>query len=102
MMVAVLADGPNYEYYPQKLTTGPETIERRFSDSWGGAFVRSKIVRGLYYRVQSKPFLFKLISRKTAACYSAACFICAELKEDEILVPEELHLDILQSLYTCI
>jgi hypothetical protein len=41
MMVAVLADGPNYEYYPQKLTTGPETIERRFSDSWGAKSIRS-------------------------------------------------------------
>ena len=26
MVVAVLADGPNYEYYLQKLTTGQETI----------------------------------------------------------------------------
>ena len=51
--------------------------------------------------VQSKPFLFKLIPRKTAACYSAAIlFICAELEGDIITVPEELHLDILQSLNT--
>jgi hypothetical protein len=84
MVVAVLADDPNYDYYLLKLTTGPVTIEQRFSDSWGGTFDRgSKIVRGLYHdRVQSKPFLFKLIPRKTAACYSAAIrFICAELEE---------------------
>jgi hypothetical protein len=64
----------------------------------------SRIVRGLYYdRVLSKPFLFKLIPRKTAACYSAAiCFICAELEKDKITVLEELHHDILQSLDTCI
>ena len=103
MLVVVLhvADDPNYDYNLLKLTTGPETIEQRFSDSWGGTFDRrSKIVRGLYYdRVQSKPFLFKLIPRKTAACYSAAIrFICAELEGDTITVPGELHLDILQSL----
>jgi hypothetical protein len=38
MVVAVLADDPNYDYYLLKLTTGPETIEQRFSDSWGGTF----------------------------------------------------------------
>ena len=35
MVVAVLADNPNYEHYLQKLTTSPETIEQRFSDSCG-------------------------------------------------------------------
>ena len=30
MVVAVLADEPNYEYYLQKLTTGPESIEQIF------------------------------------------------------------------------
>ena len=64
----------------------------------------SRIIRGLYYdRVQNEPFLFQLIPRKTAACYSATiCFICAELEGDTITVPEELHLAILQSLNTCI
>jgi hypothetical protein len=33
MVVAILADDPNYEYYLLKLTTGPKTIEQRFSDS---------------------------------------------------------------------
>jgi len=106
MVLAVLADDPNYEYYLQKLTTGSELIEHNFSDSWSGTSDRgSRIIRGntiLYYdRVQSKPFLFQLITRKTAACYSATiCFICAELEGDTITVPEELHLDILQSLDT--
>ena len=102
-IVAVLASDPNHEYYLQKMTTGPELIEQKCSDSWSGTCDRvSKIIRGLYYgRVQSKPFLFQLISRKTAACYSATiCFICAELEGDKIAVPEELHLDILQSLNT--
>ena len=46
IVVTVLADDPNYEYYLQKLTT-PETVEQRFSDSWGGTFDRgSKIIRG--------------------------------------------------------
>jgi hypothetical protein len=103
MVVAVLADDPNYEYYLQKLTTGSELIEHNFSDSWSGTSDRgSIIIRGLNYdRVQSKPFLIQLIPRKTAACYSATiCFICAELEGDTITVPEELHLDILQSLDT--
>ena len=67
MVVAVLADDPNYEYYLQKLTTGSELIEHIFSDSWSGTSDRgSRIIRGLYYdRVQSKPFLFQLILRKT-------------------------------------
>jgi hypothetical protein len=30
MVVAVLADDPNYEYYLQKLTTGSELIEHNF------------------------------------------------------------------------
>ena len=103
MVIAVLASDPNHEYYLQKMTTGPELIEQKFSDSWSGTSDRvSKIIRGLYYgRVQSKPFLFQLISRKTAACNSATiCFICVELEGDTITVPEELHLDILQSLNT--
>jgi hypothetical protein len=39
MVVAILADDPNYEYYLLKLTTSPETIEQRFSDSWGFALI---------------------------------------------------------------
>ena len=59
MVIAVLADDPNYEYYLQKLTTGSELIEHNFSDSWSGTSDRgSRIIRGLGYdRVQSKPFL---------------------------------------------
>ena len=50
MVLAVLADDPNYEYYLQKLTTGSELIEQNFSDSWSGTSDRgSTIVRGLYY-----------------------------------------------------
>ena len=67
IVVAVLADDPNYEYYLLKLTTSPETIEQRFSDSWGGALI--------------------VIPWKT----TATCFICAELEKDKITVPEELH-----------
>jgi len=103
MVVADLADDPNYEYYLQKLTTGSELIEHNCSDSWSGTSDRgSRIIRGLHYdRVQSKLFLFQLIPRKTAACYSATiCFIYAELEGDTMTVPEELHLDILQSLDT--
>ena len=103
MVIAVLASdpNPNHDYYIQKMTTGPELIEQKFSDS-GTSDRLSRIIRGLYYgRVQSKPFLFQLISRNTAACYSATiCFICAELEGDNITVPEEVHLDILQSLNT--
>ena len=50
MVVAVLADDPNYVFCLQKRTTGPETIEQRFSNSWAGTFDRnSKIVKGLHY-----------------------------------------------------
>ena len=103
MVIAILADDPNYEYYLQKLTTGSELIEQNFSDSWSGTSDHgSRIIRGWYYdKVQSQPFLFQLIPRKTAACYSATiCFICAELEGDTVTVQEELHLDILQSLDT--
>jgi hypothetical protein len=45
MVVTVWADDPNYENYLQKLTTGSETIEQIFSDSWGDTFDRgSKFV----------------------------------------------------------
>ena len=45
IVVTVLADDPNYEYYLQKLTT-PETVEQRLSDSWSGTFDRgSKTIR---------------------------------------------------------
>ena len=130
MVIVVLAEDQNYEYYLQKLTTGSELIEHNCSDTcswsyyllhsfyiahylilklvkaWSGTSDRgSRIIRGntiLYYdRVQSKPFLFQLIPRKIAACYSATiCFICAELEGDTITVPEVLDLDILQSLNT--
>jgi hypothetical protein len=58
MVIAVLADDLNYEYYLQKLTTGLELIEQNFSDSWSGTSDRgSRIIRGLYYdRVQSNHF----------------------------------------------
>ena len=103
MVIAVLASDPNHQYYLQKITTGPELIEQKFSDSWSGTSDRGPIIiRGLNYdRVQSKPFLIQLIPRKTAACYSAMiCFICAELEGDQITVPQELHLDIFQSINT--
>ena len=105
IVVTVLAYYSNYQYYFQNLTTGPELIEQKFSDSCSGTSDRgSKIIRGLYYdRVQSKPFLFQPIPRKTAVCYSSTiCFICTELEGDTITVPEELHLSIPQSLDTCI
>jgi hypothetical protein len=56
MVVAVLADYPNYEYYLRKLTTDWELIEQNCSDSWSGISDHgSRIIRGLYYdRVQSK------------------------------------------------
>jgi len=50
MVVAVLADDPNYKYYLQKLTTCPETIEQIFSYSWVALLIIvKKIVRILYY-----------------------------------------------------
>jgi hypothetical protein len=49
MVVVVLSYDPNHVYYFQKLTTDPELIEQRFSDSWSGTSDRvSKIIRGLY------------------------------------------------------
>ena len=102
MVIAVLADDPSFEYYLLKVISGPETIEQRITDEWGCTFDRgSKVVKGLYYdRLKNKPFLYKLIPRKIAICYPAAVrFICVELEgENKITVPEELHLDIVQSL----
>ena len=63
MVVAVLADDPNYVYCLQKRTTGPETIEQRFSNSWAGTFDRNSKI-ALHFL-----FLFKLIPRKTTTCY---------------------------------
>ena len=49
MVVVVLSYDPNHVYYFQKLTTDPELIEQRFSDSWSGTSDRvSKIIIGLY------------------------------------------------------
>ena len=66
MVIAVLADDLNYEYYLQKLTTGLELIEQNFSDSWSGTSDHgSRMIRGWYYdKVQSQPFLFQLIPRE--------------------------------------
>jgi hypothetical protein len=56
MVIAVLTDDLNYEYYLQKLTTGSELIEHNFSDSWSGTSDRgSRIIRGLYY---NRSFVF--------------------------------------------
>ena len=92
MVVAVLADDPNYRYYLQKLTTCPETIEQIFSYSWVALLIvvnnckRNVLQEGT--KLRSKTFLLKLIPGKTAACYSSAvCFICAELEKDKITVP---------------
>jgi hypothetical protein len=47
MVIAILADDPNYEYYLQKLTTGSELIEHNFSDSWSGTSDHgSRMIRG--------------------------------------------------------
>ena len=88
MVVVVLVDEPNYVYCLQKRTTGPETIEQRFSNSWAGTFDRnSKIIKGLHYifYFYSNWFPGKLPR--------VICFIPAELVGDKIIVPEELHLD---------
>jgi hypothetical protein len=47
MVIEVLASNPNHDYYLQEMTTGPELIEQKFSDSWSGTSDRvSKIIRG--------------------------------------------------------
>ena len=67
VVVAVLADDPNYKYYLQKLTTCPETIEQIFSYSWVTLLIvvkkNCKNIVLRQARVQSKLFLFNLIPR---------------------------------------
>ncbi|CAC5419520.1 unnamed protein product [Mytilus coruscus] len=102
MIIAVLADDIDYEYYLLRVSKRPQIIKKNISDDWGCSFNRgSKVVKRLYYeRIKNQPFIFKLVKRKTAICYSSAIrFICVELESDsKIVVPEELHLDIIQSL----
>ena len=50
MVVAVLADNPNYEHYLQKLTTSSETIEQRFSDSWGELLIVVQYCKSIVLR----------------------------------------------------
>lgn len=40
MVIAVLADHPNFEYYLLKVISGPESIEARITDEWGCTFDR--------------------------------------------------------------
>ena len=91
----VVAYDPNHVYYFQKLTTGPELIEQRFSDSWSGTSDRvSKIIRQ-----GTKQTIF-ISTDFSENCRVLFCNGLFHLEGDKITVTEELHLDILQSLDT--
>ncbi|CAG2255254.1 unnamed protein product [Mytilus edulis] len=103
-VIAVLADDPDYEYYLMKVTVEPFKIEKETTDSWGCTFQSgATVIKGLYYdRVRKKPFLYKLVPRKIAICHTVAVLhLCSEVDAGNMIsIPEELHLDIIESIST--
>ena len=103
-VIAVLADDPDYEYYLMKVTVEPFKIEKETTDSWGCTFQSgATVIKGLYYdRVRTKPFLYKLVPRKIAICHTVAVLhLCSEVDAGNMIsIPEELHLDIIESIST--
>ena len=61
----------------------------------------TKAFSGLYYdRDQTNPLEYKLVTRKTAIVPAVSIvYICSEMNaNNDIVLPESLHLDILESL----
>jgi len=61
----------------------------------------TEVFSELYYdRDQTNPFKYKLVTRKTAIVPAVSVvYICSEMNaNNDIVLPESLHLDILESL----
>jgi hypothetical protein len=61
----------------------------------------TEVFRGLYYDCnQTNPLKYKLVTRKTAMVPAVSVvYICSEMNaNNDIVLPESLHLDILESL----
>ena len=62
---------------------------------------RTEVFSGLYYdRDQTNPLKYQLVTRKTPIIPSVSVvYICSEMNaNNDIVLPESLHLDILESL----
>jgi hypothetical protein len=101
-VVAVIAEDPDYEFYLLKILDEPEIVDTEIADEWGCTFAPgSRIVRGHYFdRSKNNPFVYKLLPNQLAIWHVAAVrYMCVEFgSRNKITIPEELHLDIIQSL----
>lgn len=103
MVIAVLADDPESEYFLLKVTKPPYTIRKPSNDSWGASYLAgSRVIGGLYYDcVSGSQLSYSLIKRKQAIVPAkSVVYICSELNSEvNMTVSEELHLDILERLH---
>lgn len=101
-VVAVEADDKDFPYYLMKVTEVPDKLKKNATDDWGGSFCKTAdVVKGLYYdRVDNSATKYRLIRKRTAIVYTVAVkYVCVELcATTYINIPEQLHLDIIDSI----
>jgi hypothetical protein len=77
------------------------TLNKDSTDSWGSLVRGTWVFSGLYYdRDGTNPLQYKLMTRKTAIVPAVlVVYICSEMiTNNDIALPESLHLDILESI----
>ncbi|MES9883475.1 MAG: hypothetical protein ABW185_21635 [Sedimenticola sp.] len=103
MIIAVVADDPNAEYYLLKVTKPAYTVRKPTSDAWGASYPKgTSVICGLYYDRKSESQLsYTLIKRKQAIVpANSVLYICSQLTaEVNITLNENIHLDILERLH---
>ena len=105
-IVAIASADRGEDYYLLQVTSdGPEVLEAEESDQWGASYPPgSEVMRGWFLIGNTRgkpPYKYKKNVQKQAIVYAATIrYICPELNENEHIydIPEELHLDILESL----
>lgn len=99
LVVAVQTEDPNYEYYLLSITKTAYKLRKDCTDSWGATYRQGcHVICGNYYDKMERhaDFEYRLLKRKAVVPLSSVVHICSEItSSDMIVIPEELHLCIL-------
>ena len=97
------ADDIEYDYYLIEANNFSQVLRKETADSWGASFCSgTEIIRCHYFnKLNSNSLRYKLLTRRPAIVPSRSLvYICQEvdLLENELVLPEDVHLRILRSL----
>ena len=98
------ADDPEADFYLIKANNFSQSLRKDVSDSWGAHFSSgTDVIRCNYFnKMGDNNLRYKLLGRRPAIVPSnSLVYICQEVDfvDNEILLPEDVHLRIIRSLY---